>query len=196
MIGVIRLGVSLVQYIHKVFSDICQKDDCGMDGLGVGGVGLDKELLTEYRKISAKMDSVEASIASVQSSVYTLHKSLPETIRYELRFDRLEQNINSIWSMYQMFEFYQENRDSVEKATLEDFSKSVTSHMDGSVTSQLNSLHSLVVPQGPSLSRGILNTLATEVKVKVHTRFKIVSPLIPNKPFKKVRESEIHIILI
>ena len=167
VLGVIRLGVSLVQYIHKVYSDICQQDDCEMDGVGVNGkLFLDKELLTEYRKISAKMDSVEASIASVQSSVYTLHKSLPETIRYELRFDRLEQNINSIWSMYQMFEFYQENRDTVERATLEDFAASVTSHMEGSVMSQLSSLHSLVVPQGPSLSRGILNTLASEVKVR------------------------------
>ena len=29
VIGVIRLGVSLVSYIHKVFSDICQTSDCG-----------------------------------------------------------------------------------------------------------------------------------------------------------------------
>ena len=168
VLGVIRLGVSLVQYIHQVFSDICQKGQCdaGGHGMGLGGDNLDKELLTQYRKISARMDTVEASIASVQSSVYTLHRSLPETIRYELRFDRLEQDINSIWSMYQMFEFYQENRDKVESATLEDFARSVTSHMEGSVMSQLNSLHSLVVPRGPSLSRGILNTLASEVKVR------------------------------
>merc|ERR1712013_750934 len=170
VLGVIRLGVSLVQYIHQVFSDICQKGQCdaGGHGMGLGGDNLDKELLTQYRKISARMDTVEASIASVQSSVYTLHRSLPETIRYELRFDRLEQDVNSIWSMYQMFEFYQENRDKVESATLEDFARSVTSHMEGSVMSQLNSLHSLVVPRGPSLSRGILNTLASEVKAGQH----------------------------
>ena len=29
VIGVVRLGVSLVSYIHKVFSDICQTSDCG-----------------------------------------------------------------------------------------------------------------------------------------------------------------------
>ena len=165
VLGVIRLGVSLVQYIHKVFSEICEKEDCGLDMLGVEGKSLDKELLTEYRVISAKMDTLEAGMASVQSSVYTLHRNLPETIKYELRFDRLEQIINSIWSMYQMFEFYQENRDTVERLTLEDFASSVTSHSDGSVMSQLSSLHSLVVPQGPSLSRGILNTLASEIKV-------------------------------
>ena len=166
VLGVIRLGVSLVQYIHQVFSVICKKDDCGVDVFNEEGkMSLDKELLTEYRVISAKMDSLEASLASVQSSVYNLHRNLPETIKYELRFDRLEQIINSIWSMYQMFEFYQEKRDTVERLTLEDFAHSVSSHSDGSVMSQLSSLHSLVVPQGPSLSRGILNTLASEVKV-------------------------------
>eukprot|EP00092_Neocalanus_flemingeri_P000983 GFUD01001050.1.p1 GENE.GFUD01001050.1~~GFUD01001050.1.p1 ORF type:complete len:584 (-),score=158.50 GFUD01001050.1:171-1853(-) len=114
------------------------------------------------------MDTLEASMASVQSSVYSLHRSLPETIKYELRFDRLEQTINNIWSMYQMFEFYQENRDTVERLTLEDFATSVSSHSDGSIMSQMSSLHSLVVPQGPSLSRGILNTLASEIKAGQH----------------------------
>ena len=111
------------------------------------------------------MDDIEQGIASVQSSIHSLHRTLPTFVRYEIKFDRLEQIINKIWSTYNTFEFYQENMSRMERHTLEDFAVSVTSHRSGSIRNQLSSLHGLLVPQALSVSSGILETIAAEVKV-------------------------------
>ena len=73
------------------------------------------------------------------------------------------------------FEYYQKNKDSLERHTLEDFSLSVTSHRPGSVKSDMALLHSLVVPdfgsQGESsgkisiLGNSVVSLMANGIKV-------------------------------
>ena len=126
---------------------------------------LERELLQQSKILTEKMGDIEQGIASVQRSIHSLHRTLPTYVRYEIKFDRLEQIINKIWSTYNTFEFYQENMARMERHTLEDFAVSVTSHRSGSIRNQLSSLHGLLVPQALSVSSGILETIAAEVKV-------------------------------
>ena len=73
------------------------------------------------------------------------------------------------------FEYYQKNKDSLERHTLEDFSLSATSHRPGSVKSDMALLHSLVVPdfgsQGESsgkisiLGNSVVSLMANGIKV-------------------------------
>ena len=162
IIGVIRLGLNLVQYMNKVFAEVCG-DDCNLSLEGVNS--LDKELLQQSIKMTQKMNDIEHSIAGVQASIYSLHRTLPTYVRYEIKFDRLEQVINNIWSQYALLEFYQENMETVEQHTLEDFSLAISSHRPGSIRSNLDILHDLVVPRHLSISSGLLSTLATQIKV-------------------------------
>ena len=72
IIGIIRLGLGLVQYMNKVWEEICT-GDCGIS-INPGSQ-LDRELLQQSRLITQKMDLLEESLASVQSSVSSLHRS-------------------------------------------------------------------------------------------------------------------------
>jgi len=166
IIGIIRLGLGLVQYMNKVWEELCT-GDCS---LSINPSSqLDRQLLQQSRLITQKMDLLEESLASVQSSVSSLHRTLPTYVRYEIKLDRLEQIISNIWGTYNLLEFYQENRQTVERHTLEDFALSVTSHRAGSIMTQLRSLHSLVVPEaGLTSSTGILASLASRVKSGKH----------------------------
>ena len=165
--------------MNKVWEELCT-GDCS---LSINPSSqLDRQLLQQSRLITQKMDLLEESLASVQSSVSSLHRTLPTYVRYEIKLDRLEQIISNIWGTYNLLEFYQvnndailnsvdkasiqENRQTVERHTLEDFALSVTSHRAGSIMTQLRSLHSLVVPEaGLTSSTGILASLASRVKV-------------------------------
>ena len=59
------------------------------------------------------MDLLEESLASVQSSVSSLHRTLPTYVRYEIKLDRLEQIISNIWGTYSLLEFYQVNNGTI-----------------------------------------------------------------------------------
>ena len=102
-----------MQYIHKVFSDICHTNgaDCDFASSVSRGASasipqpsklillsqdgrLDKKLLSEYSHISAGMDRLEKGMADMGASVHTVKNNLPQIVRYELRLDRLEQTIS------------------------------------------------------------------------------------------------------
>ena len=163
VIGVIRLGLSLVQYMSTVFEEVCG-EGCSVSFQNLNDP--DRELLQQTMKITQQMNDIEESIASVQSSVYALHRTLPTYVRYEIKFDRLEQVISHIWYHYSLLQFYQQNIDKVERHTLEDFAMTITSHRAGSVRSNLYILHDLIAPKHLSINKGILSTLATQVKVE------------------------------
>jgi hypothetical protein len=58
----------------------------------------------------------------------------------------------------------------VERATLEDFAKSVTTHQGGSIKSRLDELHALVVPEeggGILGNKGVINMFANGIKVSL-----------------------------
>ena len=76
--------------------------------------------------------------------------------------------IRSINNDYRAFEYYQEHNTEIERHTLEDFAQSSTSHGDGSIRSNLEELHSLIVPEGGVLGdKGILHLLANGIQVCV-----------------------------
>ena len=156
------MGLGLVQYLHKVFEELCG-DSCSFSI--ESSSELERVVLQQSKMLTQKMDDIEDSIASVQSSIHSLHRTLPTHVRYEIKFDRLEQIINKIWSTYSSFKYYQENMQRMERHTLEDFAVSVTSHHSGSIRNQLSNLHGLSVPRALSVSSGIFETIASEVKV-------------------------------
>ena len=105
-----------------------------------------RQLLAEYDKINKALERLDGGYDNIQTLVVQMHKDLPSTIRRELKLDKVDEIIRRMHTAYTQFEFYQDNKDGVEQQTLEDFSKSVVSHGHGSVRSDLNLLHSLVVP--------------------------------------------------
>ena len=105
-----RLGMGLVQYMNKVWEELCT-GDCSIS-INPGSQ-LDRELLQQSRLITQKMDLLEESLASVQSSVNALHRTLPTLVRYEIKLDRLEQVISNIWGTYKLLEFYQVKNETI-----------------------------------------------------------------------------------
>ena len=90
--------------MNKVWEELCT-GDCSISFNP--GSQLDRELLQQSKLITQKMDALEESLASVQSSVSSLHQTLPTYVRYEIKLDRLEQIISNIWGTYNLLEFYQ-----------------------------------------------------------------------------------------
>ena len=82
IIGVVRLGVSLVQYTYKVFSTIFE--DSGIsdsDLLGAEGRNVEKELLMEYKVITTALDRLGQSNEQVEVTIRQLRRNLPSIIR-------------------------------------------------------------------------------------------------------------------
>lgn len=100
----------VLQYMNKVWEELCT-GDCSISFNP--GSQLDRELLQQSRLITQKMDVLEESLASVQSSVSSLHRTLPTYVRYEIKLDRLEQIISNIWGTYNLLEFYQVNHGTI-----------------------------------------------------------------------------------
>lgn len=96
--------------MNKVWEELCT-GDCSISFNP--GSQLDRELLQQSRLITQKMDVLEESLASVQSSVSSLHRTLPTYVRYEIKLDRLEQIISNIWGTYNLLEFYQVNHGTI-----------------------------------------------------------------------------------
>eukprot|EP00095_Tigriopus_kingsejongensis_P006035 maker-scaffold889_size84747-snap-gene-0.24 protein:Tk06035 transcript:maker-scaffold889_size84747-snap-gene-0.24-mRNA-1 annotation:"hypothetical protein L798_01615" len=167
IIGVVRLGISVVDYMHKVFSKVFQ--DTGVskiDFIGKDSREMDKELLDQYYLISIALDRLAQSNEAVEITIKQLRDNMPQLIRRELKLDRVDAIVRSISNGYRTFEFYQEFADQLETHTLEDFATSATSHKEGSLRSNLEELHSLVVPQGGILgNRGIFELLANSIQV-------------------------------
>ena len=63
---------------------------------------------------------------------------------------------------------FQERKGEIERHTLEDFAVSSTSHSDGSIRSNLDELHDLIVPKGGVVgAKGVFDLLANGItKVK------------------------------
>ena len=80
--------------MNKVWEELCT-GDCSISFNP--GSQLDRELLQQSRLITQKMDVLEESLASVQSSVSSLHRTLPTYVRYEIKLDRLEQMTGTSW---------------------------------------------------------------------------------------------------
>ena len=78
-----------------------------------------------------------------------MQESIPHVIKYELRFDRLEEAVSrfqsnslenhldlatcSVWDAFETFQFYLDKKEEVERMTLEDFVTSVVSHAEVSL---------------------------------------------------------------
>jgi len=157
-ISVIRLGVDLVKYIGVVAGEFC---DTGQGGCKVN-VDLDanereKLLLEMYSDMMESMKEIARETGSIQGSVALFQESIPpHVIKYEHRFDRLEEAISSVWDAFETFQFYLDKKEEVERMTLEDFVTSVVSHAEGSIRSKLSDLHSL-----DKLTGGIFNIFAS-----------------------------------
>ena len=82
VISVVRIGISLVEHIYKVFAHIFQ--DSGLsdaDILGQKERELEAELLAEYRVITGALDRLAQSNEQLQLTIYNLQRNLPQLIR-------------------------------------------------------------------------------------------------------------------
>ena len=79
-----------------------------------------------------------------------MQESIPHVIKFELRFDRLEEAVSRfqsdslenhwilphavcVWDAFETFQFYLDKKEEVERMTLEDFVTSVVSHAEVSL---------------------------------------------------------------
>ncbi|XP_059084384.1 uncharacterized protein LOC131881513 isoform X2 [Tigriopus californicus] len=166
IIGVVRLGVSVVEYMYNVFAQIAKDPNVqDIDILGKGKRDLDKELLDEYYLISIALDRLAESNIGVETTIRQLQHNLPQIIRREFKLDRIDSIVRALSSSYKTFEYYQEYADQINSLTLQDFATSATSHGLGSIRFHLNELHSLVVPKGGILGDvGIFDLLSNGVE--------------------------------
>ena len=129
---------------------------------------VEKRLLAEYRVISDALQRLEHGYETVTESIRRIQQEFPLIIRRELKLNQVDEDIRYIWSMYEIFQDYQDNKDGLEGKTLLDFAESVISHQGDSIKSRLDNLHSLVVPDlggGILSNKGVLTSFANGFQV-------------------------------
>jgi len=172
IIGVVRLGVSLVEYIYKVFSKISR--DSGATDQVIDfrqDRKVEKRLLTEYRVISSALDRLGQGYELVEDSIRKMNEEFPLIIRRELRLNEVDKEIRAIWNSYNIFQEYQDIKEQLEERTLLDFANTIISHQGNSIKSRLDSLHFLVVPEkggGILGNKGVIAMFANGIKDGKH----------------------------
>ena len=82
VIGVVRLGVSLVEYIYKVFDNIFEDSELSdVDITGQRGRELDREVLRQYEVISRALERMEQDSEEVKATMLHLRQNFPAVIR-------------------------------------------------------------------------------------------------------------------
>ena len=82
VIGVVRLGVTLVEYIYKVFDNIFQDSEISdVDVTGQRGRELDREVLRQYEVVSRALERMGQSNEEVKATMLHLRKNFPSVIR-------------------------------------------------------------------------------------------------------------------
>ena len=84
VIGVVRLGVQLVEYIYKVFDNIFQDSEISdqLDITGQRGRELDREVLRQYEVVSRALERMGQSNEEVKATMLHLRQNFPAIIRY------------------------------------------------------------------------------------------------------------------
>ena len=165
IISVVKIGVSLVEYIYKVFSNIAR--DSGA-ATAISTQIQSKKLLQEYAVVNGALDRLDIGLQSIDAAIGQMNHDMPTAIRRELKLDRVQDIIRRVQNSYETFSFYQSNKDSIEQQTLQDFAQSTVSHLRGSLKSDLNELHSLVVPNKAQISilgSSVVSLMADGIKV-------------------------------
>ena len=83
-IGVVRLGVQLVEYIYKVFDNIFEDSeisDLDVDLTGQRGRELDREVLRQYEVVSRALERMGQSNEEVKATMLHLRQNFPAIIR-------------------------------------------------------------------------------------------------------------------
>ena len=82
VIGVVRLGVSLVQYIYNVFDNIFEDSEISdLDVTGQRGRELDREVLRQYEVVSRALERMGQSNEEVKATMLHLRQNFPAIIR-------------------------------------------------------------------------------------------------------------------
>ena len=85
VIGVVRLGVQLVEYIYKVFDNIFEdseiSDGLDLDLTGQRGRELDREVLRQYEVVSRALERMGQSNEEVKATMLHLRQNFPAIIR-------------------------------------------------------------------------------------------------------------------
>ena len=83
VIGVVRLGVQLVEYIYKVFDNIFEDSEIsdGLDLTGQRGRELDREVLRQYEVVSRALERMGQSNEEVKATMLHLRQNFPAIIR-------------------------------------------------------------------------------------------------------------------
>ena len=84
VIGVVRLGVQLVEYIYKVFDNIFEDSEISgldLDLTGQRGRELDREVLRQYEVVSRALERMGQSNEEVKATMLHLRQNFPAIIR-------------------------------------------------------------------------------------------------------------------
>ena len=88
VISVIRIGVSLVDYIYKTFKPIIADSDIDARDI-TDKRRVNREILKEYQVISTALDRMSQSNEQVRSTMIKLKESIPSIVRQVQRCRRV-----------------------------------------------------------------------------------------------------------
>lgn len=113
------------------------------------------------------------------STIAMVLHTLPDRVRLELRLNDLLDYITRMDVNYRSFQNYVKDQSELERLTLENFAKHVTSHDSSSISSLAERIHAFIAPS----NRGITNTGLIELllkSLKVSLRYLVldVSPIL------------------
>ncbi len=80
IIGVVRIGVSLVDYIYKVFKPIISDSDISARDI-TEKRKIDREILREYKVISSALDRMSQNNEQVRATMLKLKDTIPTIVR-------------------------------------------------------------------------------------------------------------------
>lgn len=85
--SVVKIGVSLVEYTYRVFSELF-KDSGAADAISElsSRKDMDKKLMQEYIMVNRALDRLSVGFESIEAALVTIQRDLPSIIR--CRFHR------------------------------------------------------------------------------------------------------------
>ncbi|CAG0882692.1 unnamed protein product, partial [Cyprideis torosa] len=109
--------------------------------------------------ISDRLRVFETSLKGVEFALKNLEDTTNSQISWEVRFDRLQDYLRPIWSLYDRWVTYVEHRATLEESTLIDMAEAVVSHHPMSSHSLIWQAHDVVVPWADGVRLGLFEHL-------------------------------------
>ncbi|KAJ8946873.1 hypothetical protein NQ318_006783 [Aromia moschata] len=129
----------------------------------------ESRLFGRIGNITAQLDNLAQQVDTVgTATIAMVLQNLPDQVRIELRLNDLLDYMTTMNGTYKHLKNYVKEKRSVERWTLEDFSKHAVSHDSSSVSNLVERIHAFIVPNGRGIgirNMGLLKLLKKYLEV-------------------------------